>query len=130
MAIKQGSVLAKSGDTMEQAFLASDGTFRVMGLVPDKTYTISVESELLTRTLPNSKEIKIERPTKETPEPDVLDIRFASIEKTPYVDISGSAFFEGEETRAQLKTLYKEDPNVNIAIYEKGKTAGSPLKSQ
>ena len=30
----------------------------------------------------------------------------------------------------QLKTLYKEDPNVSVAIYEKGKTAGAPLKTQ
>ena len=128
--IRKGSILAKSGDLTEQAFLVEDGTFRVMGLLPGRTYTISVESSLLARTLPDTREITIDHPNEENQEPDVFDIRFASIERSAYVDISGSVFFEGEETTAQLETLYKEDPNVSIAIYDKGKTAGSPLKSQ
>ena len=124
MPIKKGSVLAKSGDATEQVFLSNDGTFRVMGLQPGRTYTLSVESDLLARTLPGSKEIYIEQPTNESTEPDVLNLRFASIEKSPYVDISGSVFFEAEETTAQLKTLYKVDPNVSVSIYDKGKTTG------
>ena len=130
MPIKKGSVLAKSGDLIEQAFLAEDGTFRVMGLQPGKTYSLTVESDLVERVLPRSKTIGIEVPSNENPEPDVFNIRFNSIEKSPNIDISGSVFFEEDETPAQLKTLYKEDPNVSISIYEKGRTAGPPLKYQ
>ena len=46
------------------------------------------------------------------------------------IDIAGSVFYEGEETVKQLKTLYKEDPNISLAIYEKGKTRGAPIATQ
>jgi len=105
--IKSGSVFAKSKDSSEQAFLQDDGSFRILGLQPSATYTISVESNYLMRTLPGTKTITIKKPTAEKPEPDVRGIKINSIEKSGFIDVSGSAFFEGEETTAQLKTLYK-----------------------
>ena len=29
-----------------------------------------------------------------------------------------------------MKTLYKEDPGIIVAIYEKGKSLGSPIATQ
>ena len=53
--IPNGKVIAKSGDNIEQATILENGTFRVMGLVPGKTYDFSVESYLIERTLPDVK---------------------------------------------------------------------------
>ena len=43
--IKTGNVFARSEDFVEQAEIATDGTFRLKGLQPTYTYTLTVESD-------------------------------------------------------------------------------------
>ena len=40
----------------------------------------------------------IAEPSNESPEPDIFGLRFNALEKSAVVDISGSIFYEGEET--------------------------------
>ena len=42
--------------------------------------------------------MKINLPSNEQPEPDLFDIRFNALETSLYIDITGSVFYEGEES--------------------------------
>ena len=90
--------MAKHGDNVEQAVIQADGTFRMMGLQPEITYIFVVESPMVERTLPGSQKVMIVTPSLASPNSDVTDLRFTSIEKQSTTSISGSAFFESEET--------------------------------
>lgn len=79
--ISDGSVMAKHGDSIEQAAIQTDGTFRLMGLKPGTTYTVTVESTLVERTLPGFQELTIAVPSSAAPNSDVTGLRFTSIEK-------------------------------------------------
>ena len=69
-----------------------------MGMRPGLPYTFTVESSQIVRTLPGEKTVTIAEPTQSDPNPDVADLRFASIERPSQLSIAGSAFFEGEES--------------------------------
>ena len=45
--IKSGNVIARSDDLVEQAVITSDGSFRIKGLHPLNSYTLTVESDVV-----------------------------------------------------------------------------------
>ena len=113
-------MLARHGDNLEIGIIQPEGTFKIMGLQPSKSYIFSVESTLIERTLPSEKAVMI---TKD----DTFDVDFVSIERPGKFSVSGAAFFEGEENPKQYKSLYKEKPLLTIDLHEVGN--GQPLKS-
>ena len=69
-----------------------------MGLQPGKSYEISIESNNMDRTLPAVRTITIPVASEKAPNSDVTQIKFIAIEKSDALEITGSAFFEGETT--------------------------------
>ena len=63
-----------------------------MGLQPGASYSIRVESSEIERAMPGEKFITMEA------NKDFEDLRLAAILKNSAVSVSGSAFFEGEES--------------------------------
>ena len=66
-------------------------------------------------------------PTSEKPNSDVQNLDFVTIERPRTMSVSGSIFFEGEQTVKQYKSLYKEAPAIHVAIHRKGDP--QPLQS-
>ena len=126
--ITDGIVIARHQDTAEQATVQSDGTFRVMGLQPGKTYNLSAMSDSLSRVFPSNVPIEIAEPTESEPYPDVFGVRFTGIEQPSKVNVVGSAFFEREETTKQYKMLYRESPKLTATLYNHP-SDGKPLKT-
>lgn len=77
--IVEGEIIARHLDTVEQAAIQADGSFRVMGLQPGKTYAFSVSSPQVERLLSAETLIMIEKPTKDKSNVDVLDLVFTGI---------------------------------------------------
>ena len=51
---------------------------------------------------------------------DVNDLKFVTIERPDTFSITGAAFFEGEESVKQNKSLYVDMPLLNVALHEQG----------
>ena len=58
-AISKGIVVARHEDSAEQANVQEDGTFRVMGLQPGKTYLFCAMSDSMSRLFPSNLPITI-----------------------------------------------------------------------
>lgn len=90
-----------------------------MGLQQGQTYVFTVDSEQVARTMPDSKLVEV------TDKSDIYDLVLTAIQKSPTVSISGSAFFEGEESTKMYKQLYKEKPLLQLTIQAKGSDSSS-----
>ena len=65
--VPEGTVLAKLEESVEQAKIQPDGTFRLMGLKPGNTYAVTVESSLIESLLPYEKLVTVDIPPQEEP---------------------------------------------------------------
>ena len=63
--VTEGTVLARLEESVEQAKIQPDGTFRLMGLKPGNTYAVTVESAKIESLLPYEKLVTIDIPTEE-----------------------------------------------------------------
>ena len=106
--LESARIVAKCIDSEEEATLDVDGKFRVRGLKPNTKYTLSVFSDLIDRTLPNT--LTVEMKNK-----DSLGNQFLAIVKSQSIDVSGSVEFEGEDLFA-----FKEDPKAIVEIFDAG----------
>lgn len=103
--LEQARIVAKCLDSSEEAQIDKDGKFRVRGLKPNTNYKLSVVSDLIDRTLPNTLTIDMKNE-------DSLKNQFLAIVKSQSIDVSGSVEFEGES--------FKEDPKAMIEIFDAG----------
>jgi len=62
--VTEGTVYARFENTVEQASVQPDGTFRLMGLKPAQTYLVSVESSQIAGLLPSEKPVMIPAPSE------------------------------------------------------------------
>lgn len=120
--VSEGVVTATHRSISERAVLNSDGTFRILGLIPGKAYYIKLESPDAERIMPLDLEVII----KENAPADVRDIKFFTVPKSLTKEVSGSIFFQEEEDQSQHSKLFKDQPQVVLELYEKG-TASSSL---
>ncbi len=91
----------------EETSIDTDGNFRLRGLAPGHKYKISVQSDLIERTVPNFLIIDV---TAE----DSKGHEFLAIMQSPYIEVSGSVNFDGEDPTL----IFREDPKAVIELYE------------
>jgi len=94
-------------DRIEETTLDKDGGFRIRGLIPAQTYKIQVHSDLIERTVPNQHKVEVEPK-------DQKGFEFLAIMQSPYIEVSGSVNFEGEDPKA----VFREDPQAIVELYE------------
>ena len=92
MPLEKGRVEAKcvECDRIEEAQIEEGGKFRLRGLIPGNNYKIQLVSDLIERSVPEYADLKVEQK-------DALGLKFLAIMQSPFIEISGSIFFEGED---------------------------------
>jgi len=89
-----GVVTATSVGKTESANVNSDGSFRVMGLLPNTDYRLTFDqNEQIIRTIPEALNVFIDD------DEEVTDLIFYGVYERKLVTIEGSVFFEGEEVK-------------------------------
>jgi len=76
-------------------------------LVPGLKYRVTVESDLIERTVPNAITIDVKQS-------DTKGHEFLAIMQSPYIELSGSVNFEGEDPAV----VFKEDPKAIVELYD------------
>lgn len=118
--MEQARVVAKCDqqeNRVEEAVVDQDGLFRIRGLTPGLKYVLSVESEQVKRSVPNT--ITIEVKPQDTKGHD-----FIALMQSSYIELSGSVNFEGEDPAV----IFKEDPKAIVELYD-AKNMELPLQS-
>lgn len=107
--LEQARVIAKCDDCdkVEETTIDNDGNFRLRGLTPGHKYKLSVSSDLIERTVPNTLIVDV---TTE----DTKGHEFLAIMQSPFIEISGSVDFEGEDQNLK----FREDPKAIVELYE------------
>lgn len=67
--------------------------------MPGNNYKISLVSDVIERSVPEYVSLKVEKK-------DAEGIRIMAIMQSPFIEISGSVFFEGEDQ----SMIFKDDP--------------------
>jgi len=89
-----GVVTATSIGKVESANVQSDGSFRVMGLLPNTDYRLTFDqNEQIIRTIPAELNVNIDD------DEEIRDLIFYGVYERKLVTIEGSVFFEGEEVK-------------------------------
>ena len=115
-AVSDCIVTAVHKNLIEKALCSQDGSFKVMGLMPGKVYSLSVVSELAARVVP----VTLNAQVAESSPADLSNMMFYVVPVSPSIEIAGSVFFEGEETTKASPKLYREKPPISVEVFVKG----------
>ncbi len=115
----KGRIVAKCEkcDRTEETKVEEDGTFRIRGLLPNNKYAITVVSNEIERSVPTNLIVDVKSQ-------DSKDIKILVISQSPYIEVSGSISFEGEDRNL----VFKEDPKAIVEIYD-SENVESPIQS-
>lgn len=113
------TAICQTCDKSEETQIDADGNYRVRGLIPNNTYRLQVQApELIERTVPNFLTLDIKNE-------DSKGHEFLAIMQSPYIEITGSVEFEGEDQYL----MFREDPKAVVELYDVEKP-GAPIHSQ
>ncbi|CDW74259.1 nodal modulator 1-like [Stylonychia lemnae] len=107
--LTEGRIIASCVDCerTEEAKVDQDGFFRVRGLIPNNKYHLTVVSDEIDRTVPSQLTIDVRQE-------DSKNHQFLAIMQSPFIEVSGSVEFEGEDQKA----VFKEDPRAVVELYD------------
>jgi hypothetical protein len=120
--MEQARVVARSSGSgeeqrVEEAVVDQDGLFRIRGLTPGLKYVLTVESEQVKRSVPNTITIDVKQQ-------DTKGHDFIALMQSSYIELSGSVDFEGEDPAV----IFKEDPKAIVELYD-AKNMELPIQS-